>query len=183
MFFYQLFIGLSAQLGEFSSLSSCTKSLTALYISGCSSGSGIFNLPLPSLAIWQSILPARTSFLETTAQIQYSVIVLHSFVLFWNYPGSYGITVSQVKLALPEIQGTIEEITLEKCRAAAASVRHFASPPSTCFLVRVIDKLIGRGACTCRRHQPVLQSNGHPARSLHVSYPHSWPQTCDLEGY
>lgn len=43
--------------------------------------------------------------------------------------GLYGITVNHVKLALPEIQGTIEEITLEKCRAAAASVSRFASHP------------------------------------------------------
>lgn len=45
-----------------------------------------------------------------------------------NILGPYGITVNHVKLVLPEIQGTIEEITLEKCRAAAASVRNSAFP-------------------------------------------------------
>ena len=79
------------------------------------------------------------------------------------------IQVDNQTLDLLEIQGTVEEVTLDKCRRAADLV-HF--PQHHCLNYQwPLTHNPGRRPCSSGRHMPLLQRPERAARSLHVMSP------------
>lgn len=54
-----------------------------------------------------------------------------------------GITVNSQSLDLPEIQGTVEQVTIEKCRAAADLVGGPVLVEDTCLCFNALNGLPG----------------------------------------
>lgn len=73
------------------------------------------------------------------------------------------VDIKSRSLELVEIQGTIEEVSIDKCRRAAEAVCE-SSNDFTSILTIGIDWW----SRTCRGHMPVLQSPEWPAGSVYV---------------
>ncbi len=81
------------------------------------------------------------------------------------------IQVENQALDLKEVQGTLEEVTLDKCRAAADLVRLGSQAPSSTSLLENAQLMRCKGprSRASGRHVPVLQCPKRTPRSLHVS--------------
>lgn len=78
--------------------------------------------------------------------------------------GSTGVDLKSQSVDLLEIQGTIEEISKDKCRRAADIVCKYVMFNQVKF-----TKLhVGWRPCTRRRHMPLLRRLGRASRSIRV---------------
>jgi len=68
-----------------------------------------------------------------------------------------GVKLSNQSIDLPELQGTIEEISIAKCNQAAEVVHHAYSFYNPVNLYESTDQIQGRRASTGRRHMPLFQ--------------------------
>lgn len=74
------------------------------------------------------------------------------------------IEVQSEALDIDEIQGSIEDVTRDKCRRAAALVGTLNYSKRSHLLIETTDTR----SSACGRHGPMLQCHGRIARSLYV---------------